>query len=287
MIFALSLLISLVGLIATPILQLWQIGLILLLFVGLAAYLLRNKMDRFLEVATEEGNELLQPVNQTVIPENVNDAFSYIATSDQKQKETTEPEQTGILAKALRQAGEAKPSILFGNGKSDKDGLDLTLFTEEIAATSEAVDHEINQEESETSYLADMEELLAVEENVESLKPITDKHELAEIPVDNVKSAPTRLQGNLTLDEDELAEIPGFDEVNVNEIQSKPTAVLKSQEKSEDFLDELDEIPEVDFHNKDTKEQTKETALDAEFWNQLLEEDELEIIDDEELEKVK
>ena len=106
-IFALSLVISLVGLIATPILQLWQIGLILLLFVGLAAYLLTNKIEGFMEVPTEEATDLMQPVDQAAISENVNDAFSYIATSDTKHEDTIETEQTGIFAKAMRQAGEA------------------------------------------------------------------------------------------------------------------------------------------------------------------------------------
>ena len=287
-IFALSLVISLVGLIATPILQLWQIGLILLLFVGLAAYLLKNKIEGFMEVPTEEATDLMQPVDQAIISENVNDAFSYIATSDTKHEDAIETEQTGIFAKAMRQAGEAKPSALFGNDYSDNDDHDCAIFTEEVAATSEDVDHDSNEEESETSYLADMEDLLVVEEKIEKSKsPIDKYHEIAEIPVDDVKSTPTRLQGNLTLDEDELAEIPGVDEVQVDKIESKPTSVLKSQEDSEDFLDELAEIPEVDLEKEEFKEDKKESELDADFWNKLLEQDELEIIDDEELEKVK
>jgi hypothetical protein len=285
-IFVLSLVISLVGLIATPILQLWQIGLILLLFVSLAAYLLTNKIERFMEVPTEEDSEL-PLADQAVISENVNDAFSYIATSDTKQEETTEPEQIGIFAKAMRQAGEAKPSALFGNNQSVNDDNDFALFTEEVAVTREDVAKESNDKESESSYLADMEDLLVVEEKVDKPKPPTDKHEIAEISVDDVRSTPTRLQGNLSLGEDELAEVPGVDEIQVDEIESRPTAVLKSQEESEDFLAELDEIPEVVFDEKETKEPKKETELDEDFWNRLLEDDVLEVIDDKELEKVK
>jgi len=250
-----STLIALLGLSATAIMPFWQTALIVLLLVGIGSYFLTKKMDELVETNAENVEEMVvEPL--TTDAEQLNDTFRFIASSEKEHEEPEVEEDTSLLGKAMRQAGDPKTSVLIGQDKYQLEDHDdeVLLSIKEIAA-SEKHDTSDEEEEQETEvvYLGEMEDLFDAEEIIEIDEPL-----------------------DVNLDED-------IDEIKIND----PVETAQ-EEQTESLLleDDLDELPELFFDDEDKLQQDKESnkeresELDSDFWDQLLEDDELEVIEE-------
>ncbi|WP_404329433.1 hypothetical protein [Mesobacillus maritimus] len=240
LIIAASLMISVVGLLATPILSLWQSGLIVVLLIGVSTYLMNGKIPVLGESIEEESPIDLNQVNEPVLGD-VPDVYSYIASSDLATNDSDIHVTESLVEKAMRQTSRQKTPSLFARHSDEEDTDDIEMefiSLNEVAATSEQPADDLVLGHS---YLGDMEETLFVE---------TEEEDTAE------KSS--TVQEELELD---AHEEQGMDEKST--------------------FDELDDLPELDFNDDLVNEdESKKANLDEDFWSNLLEDEELEVLEE-------
>ncbi|MGM0900248.1 MAG: hypothetical protein ACQEXB_03875 [Bacillota bacterium] len=162
LIIAASLMISVVGLLATPILSVWQSGLIVVLLIGVSTYLMNGKIPVLGESIEEENPIDLNQVNEPVLGD-VPDVYSYIASSDLATNDSDIHATESLVEKAMRQNSRQKTPSLFARHSDEEDTDDIEMefiSLNEVAATS---DQSVDDLVLGHSYLGDMEETLFVE----------------------------------------------------------------------------------------------------------------------------
>lgn len=215
-------------------------------------------MDELVETNAENVEEVVvEPLATDA--EQLNDTFRFIASSEKELEEPEVEEDTSLLGKAMRQAGDPKTSVLIGQDKYEfEDYDDEVLLSIKEIAVSEQQDmtdegQKVEEQETEVVYLGEMEDLFDAEEILKIDEPL-----------------------DLTLDED------------IDEIKMNDPVDTAEEEQTESLLleDDLDELPELFFDDEDKLQQDKESnkevesELDSDFWDQLLEDDELEVIEE-------
>lgn len=241
LIIAASLMISLVGLLATPIMSLWQSGMIVVLLIGVSTYFMNGKIPLSGEPIEEESpNNDLNQVNEPVVGDGP-DVYSYIASSDLVTNESDVLANESLVEKAMRQNNNRKTPSLFAR-QSDEEEIDETemefISISEVAATNEQL---ADDSALTHSYLGDMEESLLIEGEEEDTAENNST-----VQGDGEIHAPDELVKD-QLDMDELDELPELD-----------------------FNDDLV-----------NENESKEANLDEDFWSNLLEEEEeLEVLEE-------
>lgn len=257
-------LIAILGILATPVLPLWQTSLIVMLIIGMVSYFMNNRIGNLL-FTVEEENVLVEEIEPAPVINTLSDTYAHIAISDKVVKGSDVEEDTNLLQKAMRQAGDPKPSSLLGKEEDNSlDSLEFSFSSNEKLEVASAVltddesvikDDFMDAQLENNGYLAEMEEYLTIEQEDGLFEndPSTD-FDIEEIKFGEVErlESSNSLEDQISeismdvLDEDELPELI-FDEVTISEEKS-----------SEDNSNE----PEIesDFEEDD-------------FWKNLLEDD--------------
>jgi hypothetical protein len=293
-IIASALLVSLVGLLAAPIMPFWQTLLIEVLLIGITSYFLFKRIESMLLVpAAETEQETFQQVEQSRF-ESLNDTYSHIAISENWANDLIE-EEPGLLQKAMRQAGEPKFSILIGNHEEDAvtkaNSLPIVAFEQVAVSKEEAplnMDLEVNESmvdrELDETAVSALNEAVSVDEI--ELDKINDGH------LENNASAVQYIEQDLSY----LAEMEDILAIEKEQLP-EATPVLQEDLGVLDFTDEIEvpytekqtvelsvfemeELPELDFGDIPLEKETQESQLDEEFWNSLLEDDELQVLEE-------
>ncbi|WP_053364238.1 hypothetical protein [Bacillus sp. FJAT-27251] len=299
-----SLLIATVGLLAAPIMPLWQTLLIEVLLIGITAYFMFKRIETILQ-APSDGmeQETYQQLEESRF-ESLNDTYNHIALSENWASELIE-EEPGLLKKAMRQAGEPKFSILIGNKKENAsvqtDDMPMNAIAE-VAAGKEEASIEVVSQDAESNPDGDLEDLsheFLVDNESEIEQETIEPDALPQVDQDGTRNNVQYIEQNPDTDISYLAKMEDLLIIEEEELPQAPTALQEASEDLEelDFGDEAavsyieeptpslsdyasDELPELEFDDIPLEKETPESQLDEEFWSSLLEEDELEVLDE-------
>ncbi|KKK33052.1 hypothetical protein WQ57_24190 [Mesobacillus campisalis] len=177
-------------------------------------------MNAFAEVAASKEEASIEVVSQET--ENNTDGDPEDLSHEFLVDNETEIEQETIESEALQQVDHG--------------------------STHNNVQYIEQKTETESSYLAEMEDLLIIEDE------------------DLLQASPV-----LQEDSEDLEGLDFGDEIAESHIE-QPTPSLS------DYAS--DELPELEFDDIPLEKETPESQLDEEFWSSLLEEDELEVLDE-------
>jgi hypothetical protein len=297
-IIAAAFLISLVGLLAAPIMPFWQTLLIEILLIGVTAYFMFKRIETILQVPAEDmEQETYQQLEQSTF-ESLNDTYSHIAISENWANDLIE-EEPGLLQKAMRQAGEPKFSILIGNHEgntvSKTNDLPMDAFAQ-VAVSKEETPRDMDSQENESKPDGEFDdtsvEVFALNE-VEAEKEETKVDELEETNyghttvqyIEQHETEPSYLaemEDLLNIEEESLPEVSPVSQADLEEVDfDDEIAVSHTEEPTPNLSDyDLDELSELDFDEIPMEKEAPESQLDEAFWNSLLEDDELEVLEE-------
>lgn len=298
-----SLLIVLLGLMASQVVPLWQTLLLELLVVGIVTYLLNQRLGNML-FATVEDDEVFEEENHSKsVLEGLNETYSYIASSDKFVKQSVVEEQatTDEPVKENHQLNvDLDSNELFSSSE-----LEVAVASEELEETT--IEIVVDSDQEDEGYLGEIEEYLSKETTSkdEDILVIDDEQplsmtvgDISDLELQILEAADSSEEPNRLL-EDEFNDVLTYennlieiDELEGNSLELEKIELANNSFKFDDDLylekvySELQDIEAGEKPFKSTEENTFELEeliddIDSEAipkGEQLLELEELEDI---------